>query len=290
MPAGTAKMQTVNYLTRRSMVRHGALALVGGALLTRAGWIEASDLPLVRRINLWHPALPASFDGLRIVQISDVHAGLFMPSERLTRVRDLAEELRPDLIVFTGDQLDRREVDANLFVHGLAGIHAPLGVFGILGNHDHLAGAALATAAIEAIDATPLVNHTAVLERDGARIGLVGLDDLDSPDGADFASIGSTPADFRLVLCHQPRGWRRVRAAGGHVTLAGHTHGGQIAFPSQGVNLARLQGPYVAGPYLRPGAALYVSRGIGVGAVPLRLGAPPEIDLVTLRRGSLAAI
>lgn len=285
-------MKTVTYLTRRNMLKKGAMAFVGGGILARSGWVEATDLPMVRRVTLTHPALPRAFDGLRIVQVADVHAGIFMPPERLTRVRSLVEALSPDLIVFTGDQLDRRHVDADFFVHGFAGIDAPLGVFGILGNHDHLAGPRLALAALEAVGVTPLVNQSATLERDGSRILLVGVDDLDAAPGwgPDFAAAHQGAAEFRLLLCHQPNGWRAGRAAGANVTLAGHTHGGQIAVPSRGLNVARLSTSYVAGPYEKGGQLLYVSRGIGVGAVPLRFGVPPEVDLVTLRRGPLATV
>ena len=285
-------MKTLTYFTRRNVLKTGTMAFIGGGLLARSGWVEATELPMLRRVTLYHPALPAPFAGLRIAQISDVHAGTFMPPERLARVRALAESLRPDLIVFTGDQLDRREVDAEYFVHAFAGIEAPCGAFGILGNHDHLAGARLGVAALEAVGVAPLVNQAATIERGGARVLLSGVDDLDatSGPGPDFAVTHSKPADFRLLLCHQPNGWRAARAAGAHLTLAGHTHGGQIALPTRGLNVARLHTPYIAGPYLRGEHALYVSRGVGVGVVPFRFGVPPEIDLITLRRGPLAAI
>jgi len=280
-------MKTVTYLTRRNLLSRGTMAFVGGGLLARSGWVEATDLPLVRRVTIFHPALPDAFAGLRIAQVSDLHAGTFMPPDRLARVREILEALRPDLIVLTGDQLDRREVDAEYFVHGLAGVEAPFGVFGILGNHDLLAGRALGVAALEAVGAVPLVNAAAVLRRGPATLLLAGVDDLDAVDGGGprFSVVQSQAADFHLLLCHQPNGWRAGRAAGAQVTLAGHTHGGQIALPTRGLNLARLHTPYVAGPYLRGGQVLYVSRGIGVGAVPFRFGVPPEVDLITMRRG-----
>jgi hypothetical protein len=285
-------MRAITYLTtRRNLIHKGTFALVGGAILGRSGWLEATELPLLKSVWLSHPALPKAFDGLRIAQVADVHAGAFMPPERLARVRELVERLVPDLVVFTGDQLDRREVDAEIFVHGFAGISAPMGVFGILGNHDHLAGGELAVRALEAVGATPLVNQTAVLQRRRSQLLLAGVDDLDAPPGSgpDYSVLASTPADFRLLLCHQPNGWVAGRLAGAEITLSGHTHGGQIALPTRGVNLARLGTRYIAGPYHRGDAVLYVSRGVGVGAVPLRFGSPPEVDLITLRCGPIAS-
>jgi predicted MPP superfamily phosphohydrolase len=280
-------MRTVNYLTRRGMLRQGALGVLGGVLLARSNWVDAAELPLVRRVTLFHPALPVPFDGLRLAQIADVHAGVFMPPGRLARVRDLVQRLEPELVVFTGDQLDRRDVDAEIFVHGFAGIDAPLGVYGILGNHDHLAGSGLAVAALTAIGAQPLVNDAVVLERRGARVLLAGVDDYDSEDlvGPDFRVLARHAADFRLLLCHRPHGWDAALGAGADVTLAGHTHGGQITIPTTDVNLARVSTRYVAGAYRRGRQLLFVSRGIGVGKVPVRIGAPPEVDLITLRRG-----
>ena len=284
-------MKTITYVTRRNVLKRGAMAFVAGGFLARSGWAEAVEVPMVRRVTLFHPLLPSAFDGLRIAQVADVHAGIFMPPERLARVRSLVEGLNADLVVFTGDQLDRRRLDADLFVQGFAGIDAPLGVFGILGNHDHLAGPRLALDAMEAVGITPLVNEFTTLQRGRSRVVLSGVDDLDAAPGwgPDFSAAQGGPADFRILLCHQPNGWRAGRAAGSHVTLAGHTHGGQIAVPSRGLNVARLGTPYIAGPYERGGHLLYVSRGVGVGAVPLRFGVPPEVDLITLRRGSLAA-
>jgi uncharacterized protein len=285
-------VRTVTYLNQQHHRRSGrALAMMGGVLLPHAPWNAWHGLPHVRRITLFHPDLPAAFDRLRIVQVSDVHAGTFMPPSRLYRVLEAVQTLRPDLVAFTGDQLDRRDVDAEFFVHGFAGIEAPLGVFGVLGNHDHIAGADLAIAGMQAVGITPLVNQGATIERGGARILVAGVDDPDSPPGCgpDLGVLWRREAAFRLLLCHQPKLWHEAIVAGAHLTLAGHTHGGQIVLHSGNLSVARLSTPYVAGPYVRSGALLYVSRGVGVGAIPIRYGVPPEIDCITLHRGVTAA-
>jgi predicted MPP superfamily phosphohydrolase len=209
-----------------------------------------------------------------------------MQVDRMRRIRRLISALPVDMIVFTGDQIDRRPVDAGLFTDGFRGLSAPLGVYGILGNHDHHLDVTLAESALTSAGVTPLVNRSVTLRRGGSRIALVGVDDLWSPQGPDFSLLREHPGEFRICLCHQPQGWRAARAAGAHVMLAGHTHGGQIAFPTRNLNVARLTTRYIAGPYTRDGATLYVSRGIGVGAVPLRVGSPPELDVITLRCGA----
>jgi len=241
------------------------------------------SLPTVRHINMQLPQLPNAWDGLTILQISDVHAGPFAPVERLRLIRRMAEGLNPELIVFTGDQLDRRPDDARIFAEGFEGINAPLGVWGILGNHDHSTSAELALESMLSAGIQPLVNRSVIFERDGTALSLTGVDDISSPDGGpDFSLLRQLDHSFRICLCHQPAAWPEAAAAGAHLTLAGHTHGGQIALTTRNLNAARFGTRYIAGPYRRENAFLYVSRGTGVGAVPLRFGAPPEIDLLTL--------
>jgi predicted MPP superfamily phosphohydrolase len=285
-------MRTVTYLTRRSALRRGSMGVVGSVLLARAQWAEAAELPLVRWVSLSHPRLPAAFDGFRIAQIADVHAGAFMPPERLVRVRELVDALEPDIVVFTGDQLDRRDVDAEIFVHGFAGLQAPLGTFGALGNHDHVVGRDLAISALEAVGAVPLVNSAVLLEQGSGKVLLAGVDDIEAqpPHAPDFDVVARDDADLRILLCHQPNGWTSARVAGAEITLSGHTHGGQITIPSRGLNVARLHTPYVAGPYRKSEFLLHVSRGVGVGALPVRFGALPEVDLITLERGLASAV
>jgi len=129
-------------------------------------------------------------------------------------------------------------------------------------------------------------------ERSGTSLALIGIEDLQARDGRapDFSVIEKHPTSFRICLCHQPQGWHQAAASGAHLTLSGHTHGGQIALTGRNLNVARFQSRYIAGSYRRNDATLYVSRGIGVGRVPLRFGAPPEIDLLVLRRPAVKNI
>jgi len=275
-------------ISRRRFLQIGTVSALGTLGAADRGFSEARSLPSIRTVALDLPGLPGVWDGLVIAQISDVHAGPRMDRDRIRRIRDLVMELPADLIVFTGDQMDRRPDDAEAFAPGFEGIEAPLGVYGILGNHDHFIDPAISEEALSAAGIRPLVNGSVTLLRDGEPLHLIGLEDLGAGDGRgpDFSAIERAGEGFRICLCHQPGGWRRARAAGADLTLAGHTHGGQIALPSRRVNVARLHSPYIAGPYRRDGAVLYVSRGIGVGAVPVRLGSPPEIDLLVLRPAS----
>lgn len=273
-------------INRRLFIRNASLGAAGTMGFTGYGLAGALDLPGLQHTVLELDRLPAEWNGLTIAQISDVHAGPYMPAERMTRVAEMVANLEPDLIVFTGDQLDRRPSDAEIFIRGFRGINAPLGVFGVLGNHDHFYDPVLSEVALVESGITPLVNRGALLRRNGAELAVVGLEDLNAGFGRapDFNVLGDFPGAFRICLSHQPRTWHAAASAGAHLTLSGHTHGGQIAINQRNLNVARFQGRYIAGPYRRGHATLYVSRGIGVGAVPLRFGAPPEIDLLVLRR------
>ena len=277
-------------LTRRHFIKTTAFSAASSLGLTGYGFATALELPGLRRVTLDLPKLPIAWDGLSILQISDVHAGPYMGSERMARLRDMANKLHADMIVFTGDQMDRRPSDAELFARGFKGISAPLGVWGILGNHDHFIDPDLSEWALRSAGIQPLVNSGVVIERGGSTLALVGLDDLQASEGRgpEFSVLHRYAADFRICLCHQPQGWHRAITAGADLTLAGHTHGGQIALTNRNLNAARFSTRYISGPYRRDHASLYVSRGVGVGAIPVRVGSPPEIDLITLRSAAVA--
>lgn len=260
------------------------LRFTGSLGRDRMRYLRTHNLPAVRQVALDLPHLPSAWDGLKILQISDVHAGPYSPVERSLRISRLASSLKADMIVFTGDQLDRRPSDAERFIQGFQGLQAPLGVWGILGNHDHSTDPELAVWALERAGIKPLVNQSITFSRANQSLALIGLDDFQSAGkGPDFDIIKGHGHAFRITLCHQPNGWHQAVQSGSHLTLAGHTHGGQIALTARHLNVARLETRYIAGPYRREDAFLYVSRGVGVGAVPVRFGAPPEIDLLTLR-------
>lgn len=287
--------QVEESLIRRARKRTFGRARRLSASMPRATATVARTLPMprLRHHCLTLPQLPYEWEGLRIAQIADVHAGPFMPIERMTSVVELVMAERPDLIVFTGDQLDRHPSDADLFSEGFQGLDAPMGVWGILGNHDHYFDPEISVRALQRAGIEPLVNRSVSLERDGSRLVLAGVDDLwaSSSRGPDFSVIRSdrsTSAAFRVCLCHQPQGWLQAAEAGAHLTLAGHTHGGQIVLTHPRLSIARLHTRFIAGPYRRDDAFLYVSRGIGVGALPVRVGAPREVDILTLRRAGAA--
>jgi predicted MPP superfamily phosphohydrolase len=165
----------------------------------------------------------------------------------------------------------------------------------VLGNHDFFDDPRPIWRDLEAAGIRCLENASALVVRNGATLGLVGLQDpmarngrfrrmVFGPGPRPEEAIRDLPAEaFRICLNHRPSEWEKALAAGARLTLSGHTHGGQIN-PIPGVSSARLIGPRTAGLYREGDDLLYVSRGLGVVGLPIRIAAPPEIVIITLRR------
>jgi len=257
-----------------------------------AGGAAAASTP--RRL-IRSRILPPALDGLRILQLSDLHLGAgreLGDLERLfARLRDRGAV--PDLIVLTGDVAeDLRLLPTALdLVRQLGARH---GAFAALGNHEHIHGVRAARRIFDASDVRLLVDDAAVLDVRGARLALVGVDDpivahgdvgalLRGPIDKAFARVA--PADaFRVLLCHRPEGFEPAAAAGCGLTLSGHTHGGQIGFAGKSAFEPLFPDGYLWGSYRRGDASLYTTAGFGAW-FPFRLGCPSEAPLLELRAG-----
>lgn len=285
-----------HFLRSSAATSLGVLAVAGGA-----GARAAYGDPEVSRLEIYLRDLPPGFEGLRIAHLTDLHAGPMVHESLLRRWRAMAERERPDLVLFTGDFVDSLPEEIEPLVRAFRAFPAPLGCFAILGNHDYFHDPVPLWKALEGCGITCLENRHAVLERNGDRVALFGLQDPMARDGR-FQGIrfgpGPMPQDvalalpkglWRLGMVHRPSNWNLAREAGAEFTLAGHTHGGQINL-IPGLNSAHLLGPFTQGLYREEGKALYVSRGLGVVGLPLRLAAPPELPILTLRRAENPAL
>jgi predicted MPP superfamily phosphohydrolase len=266
------------------------VVVVAAAAAALAGWAGSRRLH-VRQLRAEWPDLPAGLDGLRIAQISDLHVGPQTSRHFLARVRGAVEAARPDVIAVTGDLIDDHAPDVAHYAAALGMLAAPLGVYAVAGNHDVYAQWPAVAAGLAALPLTVLVNESATVERDGARLTIVGVGDPAggrSPVGPDPArAMRGVPAgSFPVVLAHNPALWPPLAALGARLTLSGHTHWGQLALPRRNWSLAT---PFlrdlVMGPHRRDDALLYINPGTGFWGLPFRLGAWPEVTVVTLGRG-----
>jgi uncharacterized protein len=243
------------------------------------------------------PKLPRAFEGFRICQLSDLHIGPFMPAEEIRKYAAIANQQKAEMIVLTGDFVTFDAATQEAVVDALSGLRAPFGVWGCLGNHDAWSGVE------DSI--TELFRRTGVRMLRGANVPIVSGGESFNLIGVDFQSarrFGPSPPVHPLLgniehlvdrertnilLSHNPDTFDRAAALGIDFSLAGHTHGGQVAleFISPEIAPSRLVTPYVAGWFQQPGGQLYVNRGIGTIFIPMRIGAPPEITTYKLTRG-----
>jgi predicted MPP superfamily phosphohydrolase len=291
--------------SRRAFVRNvgsaGILGIMGAAAY---GVYRQSTAPVARRVRVSYPWLPRELHGFRIAHLTDPHLGLWANERELRiSVAEAAAE-RADMVIFTGDMVDRRPELAGLYGGPVAKHMAkvPFGVWGVLGNHDHFSnpdriGELLTASGIrvlreERVNVPGLPMSLTGLDDQGIRGGFrrrpdVDQDALDILDFSKVAGPPGRPGDFRVLLNHRPEGYRQAAQAGGyHLFLAGHTHGGQYAVPwHRRSNMGSHLWKYTTGLYREWGSRLNVSAGLASVGVPFRLGAWPEFSVVTLERG-----
>jgi predicted MPP superfamily phosphohydrolase len=287
LPAPGSRISRRRFLARATY----SYAAAGVALSTYGIW-SAYRLPQLTRRTLTFPNLPHGLDGLTLLHLSDLHAGIHLGADRMQEIVRLVNALAPDLIVQTGDMIDISRAYIPPYVHAFRELRAPLGVVTVLGNHDRYTGEREVIRGCRDAGQVFLQNDCHLIERGGATLALLGIDDPrnwtpDDPQADDVAAtFKSAPAAaFKILLGHRPGAWDTAAPLGIPLTLAGHIHGGQFYLPGIRWSPGRLITKYVMGHFQRGDSQLYVSRGIGVVGVPIRVFAPPEIELFTLRRG-----
>ena len=321
--------------SRRTLFRYaaflaGSLPFVATAYGFAAGRLRYT----VERVDVPIANLPPELDGLRIAQLSDIHIGDYMSPREIARAVAMANELNPDISFVTGDFVSSEGDPLDVCVGELAKLRAPLGVWGCNGNHEIYAGMEDdAERLFQSHGMRLLRARSEVIEHNGARFNLLGVDYQ-----RDHMTSGERTGPMleeiehlvrrdmpNVLLSHNPNSFRRAAELGIELSLAGHTHGGQIKVEivDHDISPARLISPFVAGLFLLPmngssligsssvgsssvigrqssgkadgadqklapngteKAALYVNRGLGTFGFPVRIGVPPEITLLTLRR------
>jgi predicted MPP superfamily phosphohydrolase len=259
---------------------------------------ERQNVEVVRqRIRL--ARLPKAFEGFRIAQLSDIHLGPFTTADYIRRCVAITNGLAPDLIALTGDYVCWDPEDQGEVVRLLAGLRAPHGVFGCMGNHEADVGIEDSITRLFAAQGIRMLRQQSTTIRLGDEmLNLIGID-----NGSDVAPEHTQevegdrrlqqlkalimPNTVNILLIHYPQCFDQPEL-GIDLTLAGDTHGGgqlSLDFIHRGLNLSSLIGvPYVRGLYENGGTQLYMNRGIGITGFPIRLGARPEITVLELAR------
>ncbi len=281
-------------ITRRGLLAGAAAASPLVALgATIHGFRGGFEPALVRVRSLRVPALPASLEGLRILQLSDVHLGVYRQLPDLEAALEQASELRPDLVVITGDFVEHGGLlpDALRLVLGLS---PALGTFAILGNHEYFQPILGVRRAYDRSGIALLVDEGVSLRAgEGVRLSLHGVDDPRLMRGdlrpllrtSIERSLSRTSDDFRLLLSHRPEAVLPASELGVGLLLSGHTHGGQIGFNGKSAFEPLFRDGYLWGPYVRRRTALYTTSGFGHW-YPFRLGCGSELPLLELTRGA----
>jgi len=299
--------------SRRTFFQYAAVLAGGFPFLAATYGFAAGRLRYkVERVDVPVANLPHELDGLRIAQLSDIHIGDYMPPREIARAVDMANDLRPDISFVTGDFVSSEGDPLDACITELSRLRAPLGVWGCNGNHEIYAGVEDDAERLFREKGMRLLRAaSAVVEHNEGRFNLLGVDyqrdHMTSGERSGPMLREIEPLIRRdmpnILLSHNPNSFRRAAELGIELSLAGHTHGGQVKFEivDHSVSPARLITPFVAGLYRLPipmnghagaasgsnglqKAALYVNRGLGTFGFPVRIGVPPEITLLTLRR------
>ena len=266
-----------------------ALMITPFAAIGYGSFIQRTDFR-VREIDIALAGLPTDLDGLRILQLSDIHLSAFLSEAEFAGVVDEALQLHPHLAVVTGDLISGHSDPLDACIRQLARVKADAGVFGCMGNHERFAGAEDYTARQSARAGIRFLRDEAQALRFGnATLNLAGQDFQSQRQRGRYlrgAERLIVPGATNLLLQHNPDVFPVAAQQGYNLLLAGHTHGGQVRVEilDQSINPARFFTPYVYGIYRQGNAASYVTRGIGTIGIPTRIGAPPEISLLRLRK------
>lgn len=264
------------------------------------GFIEGWKRLELKHITFTSPDLPPYFDGYRLVQITDFHLGSFPPgNDFVQKVVDATNNEEPDMILFTGDLVNNQASEVELYLDTLRQLHASDGIYSIWGNHDyceygnnHSIGALKRNRRMlygyqESLGWHQLMNEHHVVSHGMASIAVIGVENPGQPPFTNRSNLkkamkGLNPDMFKILLSHDPHHWRReVVGKKIQLTLAGHTHAGQLKVGKW--TPARMAFKEWGGAYRIGEQMLYVSSGIG-GSFPFRLGAWPELTVITLKR------
>ncbi|MFI7679842.1 metallophosphoesterase [Actinophytocola sp. NPDC049390] len=273
-------------LSRRLFLARGAGLVAGAASVSLVGVGMANALgpPDLLRVPVRLPNLDPAFNGFRIAVVSDIHLGPLTGRAHTERLVRMINETSPDMVAIVGDLADGTVDALGPAAEPLRDLASREGTFFVTGNHEYFEEPFEWLRELEGLGLNLLRNENTVIRRDGAAFDLAGVNDLSgrmADDGPDFdrALAGRDPSRPTVLLAHQPVQVSEAAKHGVALQLSGHTHGGQL-WPFH--YIVGLQQGAVAGLSTVDGTQLYVTRGAGFWGPPIRVGAPPDITVLSL--------
>ena len=288
-PAEGASVEAFD-LSRRRFLQMALFAAASMPFAIPAyGAVAARSRKVVERVIIPITGLPPQLDGLTVVQMSDIHAGMFMRESQMREYVEIANGLNPDIVALTGDFVATKSSQVEPFINAISALKARYGVYGTLGNHDLYTNSDVLIESGFAEHGFKLLRGAnEIIDVEGAKLNVIGVDYIGFNHkirSVDDALRGISTDETTILLLHSPQLFPQAAKAGIHLTLSGHTHGGQIALNFGDIILApaRLSTMFIAGLFKIDNSYLYVNRGLGTTGPPIRIGAPPEITHITLK-------
>ncbi len=276
---------------RRRIISNSIVASIGIVTSSRIAAYDPADV-VVEQHTVVLPNMPRTADGLVLAILSDIHAGPFIEPKHVAYYASVIRAKKPDMIVLPGDFITAHADELRDCCRALSQLRAPCGVIAVLGNHDYFNNAAPTVTRMLTECGITLLNDTKTTV---ASLDIFGISDAQRRAVARYRSGDQSVflkslerAEQPIVLVHRPFVFDDLAALNPNVfVIAGHTHGGQLCIPlpeGEYIAVNRVFSPYVRGWYRRGTAQLYITRGVGTIGVPVRIGSPPEISFITLRR------
>lgn len=276
--------------TRRRILRQGVAVLAGAAFATTTLGIIRNNRFEISHVDVPISNLPDELQGFTIGLLSDIHSSIFMTRSQMEEYAVALNSLNANMVAIVGDFVNSMVEEVYPVAEAFSTLKASRGVYGVLGNHDYFTkNVEIVAREVNSCGIKLLRNDRVTIEHNGKKLDLVGIDDLGNPlhAGRLIAKqvAGADQNNPRILMAHRPYFFSQAAEQNIHLTLSGHTHGGQIVFAridGDVIAPARMVSPYVAGLYSMGSSHMYVSRGIGTVGVPIRINCPPELTKISL--------
>jgi predicted MPP superfamily phosphohydrolase len=287
-------------MTRRKFLYGSIMATTSIAVVGCVGGIVSRNNIEITKTTIALPNLPPEFKGTTITLASDIHSGHYMELDEMKNIVRLINDLKSDIILLPGDFVTTHLNELPPVVEALSALHAPMGVFATTGNHEFYVGADEISEGIVSAKIAMLRNENFAIKKNGASLYLLGIDDKDADDINAYidgkpaphveATFSGVPENAATILMnHKPYRFEEYAKTNVGLMLSGHTHGGQIVlarFGKRVITPSAFASKYIEGLYTPDNqnsrSQMYVSRGLGTVALPMRLNCPPEITQITL--------